>query len=73
MFEMRPLWVGGVGWGGGGWDGMRLHSCEIRAQRNFKETTSHVRSQTADCYSLGDVEGRGCEWKQSSRDLIDSF
>lgn len=52
---------------------MRLHSCEIRVQRNFKETTSHVQSQTADCYCMGDVEGRGCEWKQSSRDVIDSF
>lgn len=68
MFEIRPLWVGGVGGGG-----MRLHSCEIRVQRNFKETTSHVQSQTADWYSMGDVEGRGCEWKQSSRDLTDSF
>lgn len=45
MFEMQPLW-GWCVWGGWG----RLRSCEIIAQRNFKETTSHVRSKTADCH-----------------------
>lgn len=54
MFEMQPLW----GWCVVGGRKV-LHSCEIRAQRNFKETTSHVRSKTADCHCICDDEEHG--------------